>query len=88
MEKVLLTAIVFGRHYKAFDNIEKWQIVQDIPGDIVFKVIKGSKFTAQDQKEIQDNFYNIAKIRSKFIFVEEIPLTPRGKSKFLIQNIT
>jgi len=87
MEKILLTAIVFGRHYKAFDNIEKWQIVQNVPGEIIFKIIKGSNFSINDQLELQDNFYQLAKIKTEFEIVDNLPLTPRGKSKFLIQNL-
>jgi len=30
MDKILLTALIFGLHYKAFANIRKWQIVQDM----------------------------------------------------------
>ncbi|MGG0259143.1 hypothetical protein ABEY48_27525 [Bacillus mycoides] len=87
MEKVLLTAIIFGRHYKAFDNIEKWQIVQNTPGEITFKIIKSQNFSDEDEKELQDTFYKVANIQTYFEFVEVLPLTPRGKSKFLIQNI-
>ncbi|WP_339225697.1 hypothetical protein NYE80_27420 [Paenibacillus sp. FSL H7-0357] len=87
MDKVLLTAIVFGRHYKAFDHIEKWQIVQNTPGVIVFRIIKNERFSQEDQIELHDNFYDIAKIKTYFEFVIELPLTKRGKSKLLIQNI-
>ncbi|KUP22641.1 phenylacetate--CoA ligase family protein [Paenibacillus sp. DMB5] len=87
MEKVLLTAIVFGRHYKAFDHIKKWQIIQDEPGNIIFKIIKDDNFSTEDQLELQDNFYKIAQIETSFEFVNNLPLTPRGKSKLLIQNI-
>jgi phenylacetate-CoA ligase len=87
MEKILLTAIVFGRHYKAFDNIEKWQIEQNVPGEIIFKVIKSESFGNEDIIELQQNFYNIAKIKTTFEFVDSLPLTARGKSKFLIQNV-
>lgn len=88
MEKILLTAIVFGRHYKAFNHIEKWQIVQNTPGEIIFKIIKNDNFSLEDQLELRDNFYNIAKIKTYFEFVEALPLTKRGKSKLLIQNIS
>jgi len=86
-DKVLLTALVFARHYKAFENIEKWQIVQDIPGEITFKIIKSPDFSKDDEAELRDSFYKIAGIDTNCEYVESIPLTPRGKSKFLIQNI-
>lgn len=87
MEKILLTALVFARHYKAFQNIDKWQIIQNIPGEIFFRIVKYSNFSKDDQIELSENFYNIAGIKTNFEFVKTIPLTPRGKSKFLIQNI-
>lgn len=87
MEKILLTAIVFGRHYKAFNHIEKWQIEQESPGEVIFKIIKNEDFSQEDQIELQDNFYNIANIKVYFEFVEDLPLTKRGKSKLLIQNL-
>lgn len=86
-EKVLLTAIIFGRHYKAFDNIIKWQIIQDTPGEITFKIIKSESFSKKDEKEIFDNFHSIAKVKSKFEYVESLQLTNSGKSKFLVQNL-
>jgi phenylacetate-CoA ligase len=87
MEKILLTALVFARHYKAFQNIDKWQILQNIPGEIIFRIVKQPDFSKEDQEELSDNFYSIAGIKTDFEFVETIPLTPPGKSKFLIQNI-
>jgi phenylacetate-CoA ligase len=87
MDKILLTALVFARHYKAFQNIDRWQIVQNIPGEISFRIVKHPSFSKEDQAELSDNFYRIAGIKTNFEFVEAIPLTHRGKSKFLIQNI-
>jgi len=87
MEKILLTALVFARHYNAFKNIDRWQIIQNIPGEITFKIVKHPSFSSEDQAELSDNFYSIAGIKTNFEFVKTIPLTPRGKSKFLIQNI-
>lgn len=88
MEKVSLTALVFAQHYKAFDEILQWQIVQDEPGAITFKIVKGSGFSKIHERELQDTFFYIAQINSVFSFVDSIPLTPRGKSKFLVQNIS
>ncbi|MDP3051035.1 MAG: hypothetical protein Q8N20_06760 [Eubacteriales bacterium] len=87
MEKVLLTAIVFGMHYQAFSNINRWQIVQNVPGKIIFLIVKQPSFSMQDEIELKDNFYKISNIQCSFEYVQQIPLTPGGKSKFLIQNI-
>lgn len=87
MSIVRLTALVFGSHYKSFNHIEKWQIIQDIPGEVLFKIVKGPKFSDLDIDEIKRSFMTVGKIRTKFEIVDELPLTKRGKSKFLIQNI-
>lgn len=85
--KILLTALVFGSHYKAFNNIKKWQIVQNIPGEITFRMQDSELINEEDMNELKESFYRVAKIKTSFEFVKEIPLTLRGKSKFLIQNL-
>lgn len=87
-EEIRLTALVFGRHYKAFNNIEKWQIIQNEPGKVLFRIKINPNFSQEDELEISDNFMKIARISTKFEFVDNIPLTARGKSKLLIQNIS
>ena len=87
MERVLLTAIIFGRHYEAFDNIRKWQLVQDVPGEITFRIMATSEFSDRDRKELHDNFYDIAKIVTHCELVDSLALTPHGKSKLLVQNV-
>lgn len=87
MQEVRLTALVFGRHYHAFDNIEKWQIIQNYPGEVTFKIIKGKNFNQTDENEIKENFIKIGNIRTNFEFTDNISKTKRGKSKLLIQNI-
>ena len=87
MEEIRLTALVFGRHYKAFSNIDKWQIIQNTPGKIIFKIVKGKDFSDADKNELSQNFMQIAQIKTEFEFIDKIDLTIRGKSKLLIQNI-
>jgi phenylacetate-CoA ligase len=84
--KTLLTALVFGLHYKAFAHIKKWQIIQDELGIVTILIVKDELFDIRDEEEIRTNFLNIAKVTTKFEYVETIPLTKRGKSKFLVQN--
>lgn len=86
-DKILLTALVFGSHYKAFDNIDKWQIIQNEPGKIIFQITDSSKITIDDMNELKNSFLDVARIKTEFKFVKEISLTPRGKSKFLVQNL-
>lgn len=86
-EEVRLTALIFGRHYKAMGRVKKWQLIQHKKGEIIFQIIKDKDFSSKDENEIRDNFLEIANIKTDFIYVNDIPLTARGKSKLLIQNI-
>jgi len=86
-ERVALTALIFGQHYHAFGNIQKWQLVQNVPGKVVIKIIKGEGFSNEDEEEIRNKFKGICNIATDFDFVDSIPLTKRGKFKFLVQNI-
>lgn len=86
-EKVLLTALIFGLHYKAFAHIRKWQIVQEKIGEVKFRIIQMPIFSIEDEKEIRDSFLKIAGITTVFEYVDEIELTKRGKSKLIIQKL-
>lgn len=85
--KTLLTALVFGMHYKAFANIVKWQIVQDRPGEVTIHIVKDKVFDLNDEEEIRSNFLKIAKVKTCFEYVDSVKLTKRGKALFLVQNI-
>ena len=86
-DKVLLTALIFGQHFKAMEHIRKWQIEQFEIGKLVINVIKGDNYSNADEKEIYNLFEKLGNVHSVFNYVDEIPLTPRGKSKMLIQHL-
>jgi phenylacetate-CoA ligase len=86
-DKIPVTGIVFGLHYKAFKNIIKWQIVQDVLGEVRVKIIRGNGYTAEDEREIFNNLRNFANVFSSFEYVENIPLTARGKHLFIVQRV-
>jgi phenylacetate-CoA ligase len=86
-ERVALTALVFGQHYHAFSNMQKWQLQQDIPGKVKINIIRADAFSKNDEGEIKNKFKNICNVDADIRYVESLPLTQRGKFKFLIQNI-
>ena len=86
-EKVALTALVFGQHYRCFRNISKWQLQQDIPGKVKVRMIPGEGFSREDETEIRTRFLDICGIETEFEYVELIQLTPRGKFRFTVQNV-
>jgi phenylacetate-CoA ligase len=87
MEKIALTALVFGQHLHIFKNIKKWQIIQNFPGEVTIKIIKDKSFSQKDVKELRKKFSKVGEVNLNIEFVKEIPLTKRGKYKFLIQKI-
>jgi len=86
-QKRFLTALIFGQHLKAFENINQWQLLQNEVGKVFINIVKGNLYTNEDELEILSNFQNVADIDLCFKYVENIPLTKRGKHLFLIQNI-
>ena len=85
--KYALTAVVFGQHFNSFKNIKKWQIIQNVPGEVDIYLIKGENYSENDEQEIFSKFLKNANIKVNFKYIESIELTQRGKHKFLIQNI-
>jgi len=83
-EKVSLLAFDFR---KKLTNIKKWQIVQDVPGKIVIKIVKGKGYSLEDEEKVKLNFKANHDIEATVEYVSSIPLTVRGKSLLLKQNI-
>lgn len=85
-KKIFLTGLIFGGHLKSFEKIKFWQIEQDVPGCIVIRIVKDLGYAAMYEKELIQLFESV-EVKPELIYVDEIPLTLRGKRKFLIQNI-
>ncbi len=81
-----LTALVFGCHYHAFANIRRWQIVQEHPGAVTILVVRAPGYGQADEDEIRSTFSRIAGVETRFEYVDATPLTPRGKSRLLVQR--
>jgi phenylacetate-CoA ligase len=84
--EVALTALVFGQHYRAFGNIQKWQLQQSVPGEVTVRIVKGQGFSTEDEIEIRTKFMDICGVHTQFEYVDAIPLSPRGKYRFLIRS--
>jgi phenylacetate-CoA ligase len=86
-QKIFLTALIFGQHFKSFRKISKWQLIQNNIGKVTIKIVKLEGYSQDDENEIKEKIQNVANIELNFDYVNEIPLTQRGKHMFLIQNI-
>jgi phenylacetate-CoA ligase len=86
--RVALTPLVFGHHYHAFRHIQKWQLQHDMPGRLLVRIVRSDGFTPEDENEIRWRLRTIGDVDVEFEYVASIPLTPRGKFRFLVQNTT
>lgn len=85
-EKVFLIGLIYGGHHEFLNHIKKWQIIQNQYGYINIKIVAGNSFSSLYKKSIEELFLKNNNIISTIDMVEEIQLTERGKTKFVIQN--
>lgn len=85
----LISMTALNMHSDIFDNVKQFQFYQDTPGRVTLKIIKKDTYTEKDTKyiiqELQKKIKNQVKIEIEF--VGNIPLTGRGKYRFLIQKL-
>lgn len=87
---VPLTALVFGQHLAAFSRIRKMQLEQHEPGRIVVRVVRAPSFrTPGDDHEIAHKMERAVqgRIGVTVEHVEDVPPTPSGKHRFLLQHL-
>lgn len=85
-KKTYLTGLIFGGHLKSFEKIKNWQIEQNDPGIITIRIVKDAGYLDLHEDEIVKLFNSVG-VKADLEYVSEIPLTKRGKRKFMIQNI-
>ncbi|MDD9196707.1 hypothetical protein PVK62_12825 [Aliivibrio sp. S3MY1] len=86
-QKVFLTGLIFGQHLKAFSRIKHWQLIQNEIGIVNILIVKESTYDKMDEDEILKNFNKVTDVDLFFSYVDDIPLTKRGKHLFLINNL-
>lgn len=86
---IALTGAVFGQHWHAFAKIRQIQFVQDEPGKVIVKIVKGPDFGTEDEKEIVQKIMGCVKsgLSMRFDYVNKILLTARGKHVFIKQSL-
>lgn len=86
-KKVLLTALIFGQHNSAMRKILKWQMEQFEIGKINLHIIKTEEYCEKDEISLRDMLKKLGNVSVEFDYTDNIPVTPRGKSKMLIQHL-
>ncbi|HIF9198283.1 TPA: hypothetical protein ACX6PX_003585 [Photobacterium damselae] len=85
--KISITGLVFGQHFKAFANILKWQILNDIKGHLIVKIIKLDSFDDDNFNELKDKLSFNNSFDVEILFVSDIEKTSRGKHKLVINEV-
>ena len=85
--KISLAAL--NMHGPVFENVKRYQYVQEIIGHCVLKICPSPSFTKNDRNEIISAYKTKVGREVNFTIqlVDDIQLTQRGKLKLLISNI-
>lgn len=88
--KITTTGLIYGRHLRAYKKIEKIQVYQDTVGIIEIRIVKKPEYRKQDELEISSAIEKAVTkgLKIKFSYVDDIPLTNRGKHKFILQMLS
>jgi len=85
----VLNAIFFAMLFDEIGGIDQFQILQEVPERITVYLIRNSAFTQADARRIQQ-FIRTAAGESFGVhlkFVDEIPLSPSGKRRYIISEV-
>ncbi|MFM5297927.1 hypothetical protein ACET9X_03180 [Aeromonas veronii] len=85
-QKISVTGLVFGQHFKAFANILQWQILNTKPGDLLVKIVKNKGYVLDDEKEILDKLGFNGQFSVTIEHVTMIQKTVRGKHQLVIRE--
>ncbi len=71
----------------ALKHVYRWQVVQDVPGEVALSIVKEPDYDEEDEQELLACFRNQFGVSARIDYIDSIPLTQRGKVKLLVQNI-
>ena len=85
----LMSMTAVNMHSDVFDGLKQFQFVQDHPGRMLMKLVPAKSTADVDLDMIRQALVakTLASVDYEFRFVDEIPLPPNGKHRFLIQNL-
>lgn len=84
--RIMLSGYLDIHYFKCKDKILSYQIEQNEPGKVIFRIVKTEEWTVSDESEIR-NLLSIRDIAVDFEYPNAIPLTAKGKRKNIIQNV-
>lgn len=85
----LISMTAINMHSPVFDQVHQFQFYQDTAGKVLMRIIKKPDYTNKDTQGIEDEMGKKfgPDIQLTLEFVEDIPLTARGKHTFLVQKL-
>ncbi len=85
----VFTMTALNTHSPVFDSVRQFRLVQDRIGEVTVEVVPGPRFAEADARRIEAEYGERCghAIRFAVKMVESIPLTERGKFKFVVQHL-
>ena len=84
-----VTALIFAQHFSAFANIHGMQLYQEVPGELVLRIVRTSHYSDSDEREVRAKMEHCVagEMDVKFSYVGELPVTRSGKVPFVVQHV-
>ena len=75
--------------FKPMHHIEKSQIIQETPEELLIKIVKRVGYTENDSKILLQEMHNRVgdNVKVKIEFVEDIPRSGNGKYRWVISKV-
>ena len=77
----------FEEHLDLFRHIKNWQLVQDVPGKVLLRIVKKESFTGEDEEGIRRMLASLLDVQIDTQFVDSIPVSKSGKYRLVVQNV-
>ena len=85
----LLSGIAMNIDTDAFDNVKQFQFYQEKVGEVILNIVRKPSFSEQDAeylyREVSRSCGDDVTIAIRY--VDDIPLTARGKYRYFVQNL-
>lgn len=83
------TSLIFGQHYPAFQGLESIKLRQRQPGEIEVVLVKGSLYSEELCRQMQDRMTELIgnRMNIRFSFAEKTEKTAIGKARLVEQEL-
>ncbi len=76
--------------FKGISGIIQFQVIQEEAGELILKLVKDDSFTDSEMRKVMARIKEKCgeEMKADIRIVEDIPLTPSGKRKFIISKVS